>query len=177
MARNRYVKDYRLVETVSESGRIKTSYEYIGREYVFAGEARQVARDRKIALAMCPALWALFIGAMIPRSFASRTTYILLPFVFTAIALGIMSDILFSVCLAKPPLEHRYADRMNNRFPSAALGAAFLPGLALIAQLLRIALGGEFESGDWVFIACAALLTAGSGCLFGFRKKLAVREA
>ncbi len=177
MSRNRYVKDYRLVETVSESGRIKTSYEYIGREYVFAGDPKQVARDKKIALALCPLLWALFIGAMIPRSEATRSLYILLPYAFTAIALGVMSDILFSVCFAKPPLEHRYADRMNNRFPPAALGAAFLPGLALIAQLLRIAIKGGMLAGDWVFIACAALLTAGSLFLFGFRKKLAVREA
>lgn len=177
MSRNRYVKDYRLVETVSESGRIKTSYEYIGKEYVFAGEAGQVARDKKIALALCPLLWALFIGAMIPRSEATRSLYIILPYAFTAIALGIATDILFSVCLAKPPMEHRYADRMNNRFPPAALGAAFLPGLSLFAQLLRIIIKGGMLPGDWVFIACAALLTAGGCRLFGLRKRLAVREA
>ncbi len=177
MARNRYVKDYRLVETVSESGRIKTSYEYIGREYVFAAAPAAVSRDKKIALALCPLLWVLFVGAMVPVSFAARTTYIILPFAFTAIALGVMTDILFSVCLAKPPLEHRIADRINNRFPPAALGAAFLPAAALIGQLLRIALGGEIRGGDWVFMACAALIAAGSSYLFGFRKKLAVREA
>ena len=177
MSRNRYVKDYRLVETVSESGRIKTSYEYIGREYVFVGEAEKVARDKKIAMALCLPLWALFIGAMIPPSGATRSLYIILPYAFTAIALGVATDILFSVGLARPPLEHRYADRMNNRFPPAALGAAFLPGLSLIGQLLRIALGGELLPGDWAFMTCAALIAAGSFHLFGFRKRLALREA
>lgn len=176
MSRNRYVKDYRLVETVSERGHISSSYEYIGDPYYFAGEPGHVKRDKKLAMALCPLLWALYLGAMLPQSFAMRTMFISLPFIFTALPLGILSDIVFSVCPAKEPLEHRHADKIENRLPPAALAAAFLPGAALIAELIRLLLGGAFRGGDLVFLICAALLTAGSAWLFSFRKKLAARK-
>lgn len=177
MSRNRYVRDYRLVETVDERGRIKSDYEYIGAPYRFAGEKAAVARVKRLALALCPVLWLLYLGAMLPQSFAMRTIWVSLPFVFTAPALGVMTDIICSVCLAKEPMEHRFADKLNNRLPPAALAGAFLSGAALLGQLVRLLLGGDRRGGDWVFLVCAALLCGGCLAAFGLRKPLAVKEA
>ena len=44
MSRNRYVGDYRLVESIDGRGRIRTDYEYIGANYAYAGGAKDVRR-------------------------------------------------------------------------------------------------------------------------------------
>ena len=177
MARNRYAKDYRLVETIDERGRIKTDYEYIGAPYRFEGEEAAVARDKKLAIALCPLLWLLFLASMLPNSNAMRCMLVTLPFVFTALPLGFLTDIVLSVCFAREPLEHRHADKVNNSLPPSALAAAVLSAAAVLAQLVRALKGGEMNGGDWLFLLGAAALSAACFYAFSFRKKLAVGEA
>lgn len=177
MARNRYAKDYRLVETIDERGRIRTDYEYIGAPYRFEGGEAAVARDKKRAVALCPLLWLLFLASMLPNSNAMRSMYVALPFVFAALPLGFLTDIVLSVCLARGSLEHRHADKINNRLPPSALAAAVLSAAAVLAQLVRMLKGGEINRGDWLFLIGAAALAAACFYAFSFRKKLAVAEA
>ena len=53
MSRNRYVGDYRIVESIDGRGRVKSDYEYIGAPYVYAGDAASVkaANDDPSAVA------------------------------------------------------------------------------------------------------------------------------
>ncbi len=176
MARNRYVKDYRLIETVDERGRIRSSYEYIGAPYRFEAEGETLRKSKKRALALCPLLWLLFVAAMLPDSQAMRTMYVALPFVFSALPLGILTDILLSVCRAKEPLEHIHADKANNRLPPAALFSAVLPGASLLGELLRLILAGGMNGGDWLYAVFCLLLCLGSACVFSLRRALAVRQ-
>ncbi|MBR1821053.1 MAG: hypothetical protein IJ769_05460, partial [Clostridia bacterium] len=62
MSRNRYVGDYRLVESIDGRGHIKTDYEYIGAAYYFAGGAVAARRALKRALGCCAAGWLAFVG-------------------------------------------------------------------------------------------------------------------
>lgn len=176
MARNRYVKDYRLLETVDERGRIKSSYEYIGDAYRFVSRGERLKKAKLLALGLCPLLWLLFIGAMLPRSLAMRTFYVSLPFAFSALPLGITTEILVSTCLAKEPLEHRHADKIGNRLPPAALSAAVLMGVSLIGEIVRLLLGGAAQTGDAVFSLLAALLLGGCVIAFRLRRALVVRK-
>ena len=107
MSRNRYVGDYRLVESIDGRGRIKTDYEYIGAAYFYAEGADAARRAlRRIAIG-CAAGWLAFVGALTPVSSAMRTLFTALPFAFAALPLGLMSGVALGALRAKEPLEHR----------------------------------------------------------------------
>ena len=67
MARRKYLKDYRLVETVDERGRIRTGYEYIGPDYRYARGLETALKARRQALAACGAGMLAFLGGLLPR--------------------------------------------------------------------------------------------------------------
>ena len=79
MAQNRYVKDYRLVETVDERGRIRTDYEYIGDAYYYAQGPERAASARKRALLLCGLGWLFCVGGMLPNSRGMHALYVSLP--------------------------------------------------------------------------------------------------
>lgn len=177
MSRKRYVKDYRILETIDERGRVSTGTEYIGKHYSFVSGGAALRRDKGLALGSCAIAWLLLLGPLLPRSFAMQAIYVALPFVFCALPLGIATDILLTLCFAKEPLEHRHADKIGERYPAAILAALSLCGASLLGQLLRVILAGGMVGGDWCFFICAPLLLADCLYLFGFKEKLAVREA
>lgn len=174
VARNRYVGDYRLVETVSERGRIKTEYEYIGSPYVFTDE-KAAARAKKTACAACASAWIAYIGAMLPLSAAMRTFFVSLPFIFSAVPLALLTDALLGVLFRKPPLEHRHADRLENRYPAAAFFLLLLPLLSLIGEGIQLLSGVDGTAGDGVFATCAAALALCGAALFRQKEQLKCR--
>lgn len=176
MSKKRYVKDYRIVETLDERGRIHSSYEYIGKHYAFVSDARRRKRDQRVSLALCLLAWLLLIAALLPPSLAMQTAYVALPFVFVALPLGIATDILLTLLFAKEPLEHRHADKIGSRYPASLLAATLLCGFSLLGQLLRMILAGGMTAGDWCFFVCAPLLLAVCRLLAGYRDRLAVKE-
>ncbi len=160
MSRNRYVGDYRLVESIDARGRIRTDYEYIGAAYVHAGGADAARRLIGRALGACAVGWAAFVGALIPVSRAGKTLYVLLPFAFAALPLGLMTATLIRVLRAGDRLEHRHADQLENRCPACTFFVALLCAAALIGEAVNLLRGAQMRPGDAVFAACAALLTA-----------------
>ena len=158
MSRNRYVGDYRLVESIDQRGRIRTDYEYIGADYVFAagGEAARGILTR--ALAACGMGWLAFLGALTPLSAATRAWWVALPFAFVALPLALMTGAAARALRAKEPLEHRHADQLENRCPACSFFVMLLSAVALIGEAVNGARGAELLTGDIVFAACAALL-------------------
>ena len=152
MARNRYVKDYRLIEYMDERGRVKSDYEYIGAAYRFLADGERVtAAKRRAALALILG-WCCFFAALIPVSAAMHTFYISFPFIFSAIPLGTLADIAFSTFRRKEPLEHRHADKLSARLPAAALGAVILAGASLLGEGIAAAVGANRPVvGDLIF--------------------------
>ena len=175
MARNKYVKDYRIVETVNERGRIKAGYEYIGDAWYYVSKAAAAAAGKR-ALALSVFAWLFFIGAMLPESGAMRTIYVSLPFAFTALPLGMLTDLALTTCFRKEPLEHRHADRLENRYPPVCLAAAVLPAIALVGELVRVLAGGSAGKGDLLFSLGAALTLVCAALAFSLRKSFAVRK-
>ena len=170
MARNKYVRDYRLVEYISETGRVKTEYEYIGAHYYYTAPRETVARARIAVLAALAVGWLAFVGALIPVSAAMHTYYISFPFLFAALPLGILTDLCLSTLFLKEPLEHRHADKLQNRYPPACLAAAILSGAALMAELISLLIRGSASpGGDAVFCVCACCISAAA--IFVFAKR------
>ena len=177
MARNRYIKDYRIVETVNERGRIRSNYEYIGAAYVFAADAKTLYRARRFALAACLIGWLAFLGALLPNSTAMRTFYVSLPFAFAALPLWLLTEDAVFAFRAKEPLEHRHADRLANRYPAAAVFTAALPAVSLIGELVTLLRGLDLRAGDIAFTLFAALLLGCGAVSYRGRKNLLCRKA
>ena len=171
MARNRYVRDYRILETVDERGRIKADYEYIGKEYYFLCGGAAAARETRKAFALCAAGWICFLGAMLPVSAAMHTLYVALPFIFTALPLGMLTALVMSALRLSETLEHRFADRLENSYPVRALFTAALPAAALAGEAVRLLTDRSLAvTGDAVFCVFALLLSVCGGALFSRRK-------
>lgn len=176
MARGRYIKDYRIVESLNGRGGIRLETEYIGAPYFFACGTERAGKCRKLCAALCLFGWLCFVGALIPNSAGMRTLYVSLPFAFTALPLGLMSSLLLSTLRLREPMEHRMADRFENRFPAQALGIAVLPGVSLAGEGVMLLLGKQMLPGDGIFDLCAAALFASGLGLFLQRKTLRTRK-
>ncbi len=176
MAKGRYIKDYRIVESLNGRGGIRLETEYIGDPYVFACGAEKAGKSRRLCVLLCLAAWLLFVGALPPNSAGMRTIYVSLPFAFTALPLGLLSSLLLSALRLKEPMEHRMADRFENRFPAQALAITVLPGVSLAGEGLMLLLGKPMLPGDGIFAPCAAGLFACGLVLFLQRKALRTRK-
>ncbi len=158
MAKNRYAKDYRLTEHFEAGGKIRTTYEYIGEDWRFREEPAVVEKEKKKALLRAAAGWLGFVTAMVPQSGAMHFLLIALPFAFCALPLAAFTDSAFAFRRMKEPLEHRHADRLNNRYPPVCLLWILFSGSAGIGQAVRMASGGEILAGDIVFSLCTVFL-------------------
>ena len=170
MAKNRYHKDYELLESFDEKGRLKRQTRYIGKAFAFAAGEAQAKKQGKKLLLLLGVCWVCFIGAMIPNSMAMRSLFVALPFVFTAPLLVMATDLCLTILRVGQPMERRHAERMDNRFPPVSLFLFLFPAFALLGEGIRILGGGSVLRGDFVFILCAALLVMSGGGCFSLRK-------
>ena len=175
MARKRYIKDYRLVESVDDRGRIQTAYEYIGPAYGYVLGAQTVRKERRRLLVVIILGWLAFFGALLPDAGSMHGVYVALPFVFGALPLGIVTDIVLTALPKAEPLRHQQADRLANRYPPAALFTAILPGISLLGALVRLLLGGDVSRDDGAFALCAGAIIACGWYLFSRKGRLACR--
>ena len=174
MARNKYVRDYRLVENIDERGRVRTETEYIG-DYFWFVDGPAAAREKKNAVILCVAGWIAFILALAPYSAGMRTMYVSLPFAFTALPLGMLTELAVSNARAKEPLEHHQADKLRNSYPPRAVATAVLPCAALAGELVRLVLDRSGMGwGDAVFSLCAAGVAFCGRTIYARRKGLDV---
>lgn len=170
MVRRKYIKDYRLAETVDEHGRIRTEYEYIGADYRYARGLETALRERRTALIACAGGVLAFLGGLLPRSAASLTLYVALPYIFTTLPLGIVLELLLNREGWAEPFQHSHGDRMENRYPAACLAWEVLPGASLVGELVCLFLKRSAMTwGDAVFALCALILGAAGGCAFSRR--------
>ena len=156
MAAKKYTRDYRLSDSLDGRGRIRTETEYIGAYYRFAAgsAAAQAAIRRMLFLAGLGALF--FLVSLLPRSTASLTLYVMLPFLFTALPLTLLLTALFRLRSLGERLDHRAADQANDRVPGCCLWLMILPGLSLLGEGIALTLGrGGFLPGDGLFLAGA----------------------
>ena len=177
MAKGKYVKDYQIVESLNSRGGLRLETEYIGEPYVFVSGLASATKTRNLSLLLCLAGWIAFVVALIPNSAGMRTMYVSLPFAFSALPLGLMSNLLLGSLGVKEPMEHRLADRFDNHFPAQALAMTALPAFSLLGEGILWLSGGAMLPGDACFAPCAAALCACGAVCFLQRKKLRARKA
>ena len=158
VSRNRFVGDYHLADSVDDRGKIRTEVEYVGSLYSFVKDAETVRKAKRRFLILCAAGWLMYVAAMIPVSVAMKTVYCAVPFVLIAVPLALLTGTAVEILPRKERFIHRYADRIDNRYPSSA---AFMTGLAAIALLgegVNLIRGLALQTGDIVFAVCAPLI-------------------
>ncbi|MBP5254997.1 MAG: hypothetical protein J6Z23_06435 [Lachnospiraceae bacterium] len=170
MSINRYVKDYRLIEEFDAKGHLRTTYKYIGKDWYYVFPKEQVVPAKIRCTAACAVSWILFVTALVPVSSSMHTLYIALPFAFTALAAGLLTQVVVTVFRTKEPMEHRHADRLNVRIPLSAVLLMAFAGISLLGVLVNLIRGIELTAGDAVFIPCAAALVL-CGCFVFFQRK------
>ena len=177
MSRNRYVGDYRIVESIDERGRVRSDYEYIGAPWVYAEKAPTVKTARNRVALGCLVAWLAWIAALVPVSGAMRALAIALPFAFAAIPLALTAGTAVSLFREKPPFEHRHADRLENRAPAGTFFTALLGVIALVGEAVIALHGTQMLPGDAVFAACAAVMVACAILCHRQWKRLRCKEA
>ena len=160
MSRNRYVGDYRIVESIDGRGRVRSDCEYIGAPWVYAANGRTVKAAMRRVAACCAFGWLAWAIALLPLSAAMRALAVALSFAFAALPLGLATGIAVSLFREKPPFEHRHADRLENRAPACTFFVASLASVALAGEGVNALRGSEMLPGDAVFAVCAAALIA-----------------
>ena len=158
MSRNRYVGDYHLADTVDDRGKIRTEVEYTGGLYSFSQDPETVSRTKVKSLLLCAAGWLAYIAAMIPVSAATKTFYSAIPFVLTGVPLALLSGTAAAVFPLKERFIHKYADRIENRWPASAAFIVILAGIALLGETVNLIRGLKMTSGDLLFAFCAPAL-------------------
>ncbi|MBQ6469349.1 MAG: hypothetical protein IJJ50_04755 [Lachnospiraceae bacterium] len=173
MAKNKYNRDYRLIEEFSEKGRVRTDYEYIGNPWFFLTDSNIVEEEKRKALRCVLFAGAAFIAALIPYSGMMHRLWIALPFAFSALPLFMLGDLVFTLQRYKEPMEHRHADKLNNSYPARALAVLYLSGIALIGEAVYLVLNGVQVPGDAAVAFCTAVIVFFSSRLF--RKRTVFR--
>lgn len=177
MSRNRYVSDYRIVESIDSRGRIRSDYEYIGAPWIYAEGEETVRPAKRTVAASCLVGWLAWLGAMLPRSEATRHLYTSMPFIFLAIPLALNAALGWRILRQGEPFEHRHADQVNNRGPACSFFTVFLCAAALLGEVAGVLGGGALLPGDAVFCAGAVLLLACGVICHRQWKRLRCREA
>ena len=162
VSRNRYVGDYHLADSLDDRGKIRTEVEYVGGRYSFIKDEETVRKAKIRVLVLCAAGWLLYIGGMIPVSVAMKTVYSAVPFVLIAVPLALLTGTVLEVFPQKRNFIHRYADRLENRYPASAAFIAILSGIVLLGEGINLIRGLQLTGGDIIAAVCAAgLLAAG----------------
>ena len=176
MAKNKYAADYRLIEEFDEKGRVHVSTEYIGAEYRYAGDEAQMKRRRRSVLCLLAAGWVIYLAALIPYSQLMHSVRIVLPYVLSAVPLGIFTEFFLSLGGQKEKLEHRFADRIANDWPALMAAGMACTGLSAVFALAGLIRLPERLPGDWIGAAAAVLLFLVFREIFGRRHGFAAEK-
>ena len=177
MARNRYAADYRLIEEFDTKGHVKVSYEYIGEDYLFTVNPQMLRKHKKRCGFICISEWVLFLAALIPYSTCMQRLWIALPFVFAAVPLALLTELIRMVQRQENPLEHRVADKLENAYPAQLFALLLLSGTAAVTSVVHTLLFAGRAPGNYVFILCAWLMVAGAWYQMKTRNVFSVQKS
>lgn len=178
MVTRRYIKDYKFSESVTARGGIRTEAVYVGKYYRFE-DADGAAKSARLLLPGALAAWLLFIAALLPRSGASRLMWVILPFAFSALPLGYMTDSAVYLWRRRGAVRliRSETDKIAKRLPVCAFWVLVLSGVSVIAlAVTAIAAPEKVNACDLIFGPCAALIAALGGAGFARRETLRCAE-
>lgn len=173
----KYVKDYRLTDSVNTRGKLHTECEYIGGYFFFSADAEGVRRKARLLGVFCAAGWACWLAPLFCNNGAMHIPFISFPYLFAALSLWLMSTAAYTALTAKEPMKRRQADRLRTWIPGTSLATAILSGIALLGIAISLIFQiGSLNSFDWLFGSCAALLFTISVAVFSIRKAFRMEE-
>lgn len=158
MAKQRYSRDYRLSETFDEKGRVHVDYEYIGDDWFFVSDPDVIRREKKLALLFCLVGWAAWISSLIPASAGMHRLYIALPYIFLAVPLAMYVNFTSAFFKMKEPMEHRHADRLNNKYPLIGFLMTVFGMISAILEAILLLRGLGSGKADILLEACALII-------------------
>ena len=165
MSRNKYIKDYSLTNTVDESGRIRTGAHYIGDYYVFASPAEKVAVRSRVLAAFCAAGWLFWLLALLPSTAVMHLPYFSVPYALCAVPLWLVSDIAVRALRARPPYDHKAADKLSSGLRFRSVVASVVPAAAVIGYAVAAFLQGSgFGIADYFALVSACAVYACGIC-------------
>jgi len=156
MSQRKYLKDYKLIHTVNEKGRISSEPEYVGDYFVFQGNDDEAKAGGKKVLTLSLAAWICFFSSLLLNNGAMRLYWVSLPYVFTAIPLWKLTSAATALQKAEDRFTRRESDLFSNSFPAAAVWGMVLPIIAFAGTVLSAICGwGNLVRTDILFCACA----------------------
>lgn len=173
----KYVKDYRLSDSVDASGKLHSEYQYIGGSFYRTAEP-SVARHESVLLAvLCGIGWVCWLLPLLFNNGAMHQFYISYPYIFAALTLWLLSMAAYTALTAPDPMTHKQSDKLTNWIPGTSLATAILSGIALVGTVVTMIVRPDlFNSFDWLFIACAAVLCGIGVTVFTLRKFFKTEE-
>ena len=173
MVSRKYIKDYKLSESVTERGGIRTESVYVGGDYRLTASQSQVRALRTRILICTVCAWCAFLAALLPETRGSHLLYVALPHAFIALPLFLMSQCVWYLRAGRGPYTHERADKISRELPVRAAFTAGLAGVALIGLLIGLLTGPDkmlpgdliFALGDAVIAACGVLIFTRRGQL------------
>ena len=158
----KYVKDYRLNETIDERGRIRSDAEYIGGSY-YLQQDRATARTRgRVLAAVCAVSWICWLVPMLFNNGSMHIAFISYPYIFIALTLWLRSMALYTALTLTQPMKHKDSDRLTNWLPGTSIATIVLSGVVLIGLGVSVVFHiGTRNSYDWLVLAGDAVLLAG----------------
>ena len=167
MATGKYVKDYKLNQTVDEKGRLRSEPEYIGGYFVFTEKPETVKKQASRSLIACGGAWVSLLGSMLLNTGAMRLINVSLPYAFTAIPLWLLTSVCIKARKTAGKMQHRDSDEMNQRYPACSMWAALLPLLSLLGLLAALIFSfGNLVKADIAFAFLASVTAACSAYCF-----------
>ena len=134
MISKKYLKDYRLEEQIDSNGRVKAKAVYIGGDYKLSPELSK--SEKRVLLALSALSTLLIIGALIPVSQATRTTYVIMPFTFSILPVFIMIVTTLQLYRAKEVMRREQAERTAFRLPACTFTTMLLTAAAFLGQVI-----------------------------------------
>jgi hypothetical protein len=178
MVSRKYIKDYKLEDSLDARGRIRSKAVYIGGDYGFERPDQATAKAKWTVLGLNLIAWLLFIGALLPNSLAARTMYCVLPLAAAAFPLGLGTMGVFALMTAQEPMRREQADKISQGLPIASLLSLIFSGAALLGFCaMAIFSPGQMLAGDAVFAALSAGLTAVSALSLWLSRRFKTRRA
>ena len=177
MVTRKYIRDYKLSESVTARGGIRTEAVYVGKYYAFE-DAALAERAARLLLLGCCLAWLLFVGALLPRSGASKLMWVILPYAFSALPLGYMTDSALLLYRRRGKrLIRSESEKLSKRLPVCAFWVLALAGVSALALgVTALVSPGSVNGYDVIFGLCAALIAALGGYGFAVRERLRTAE-
>ena len=155
------LKYYRLDKRVDENGRIVSTAVYIGGD--FALEPPVSLHVKWLVIVLCALSWLAFFGALSFVSRITRVSYVMFPFVLSAIPLFLVTTSAISFLLTGEVVERYKAETIAKRLPQCALVTAVFAAVSFLGLIVFTVLTNDgFPIRDILFGILALVITTDS---------------